>query len=486
MRQPLPIANGFYVSDSLPISAQRVVNWYPSVPQTSTITDANLFGTTGISSVFAGGNLEFCRGAHNFNGTAYFVISNNLIRLNSDLSTEIVGIIPGLSRVSMSDNRTAGQMCIVAPPDSLTAGVSYIFTESPDTLTEITDPEFDGPASAVDFSEGYFIFQKADSNKGFNSPINNGLTGYDAADFFVIDSEIESIAVLSDRLYVFGNNKITQFGNVARVPAPFAPVRGATIDVGSIGDNTTIKFGSSLYFIGSGENEGPAIWLVSGNQKQKISTKAIERELLEAEVERNSAQIYSWAYSEKGSYFVGFSLPETCFVYDITNGRWHERQSLSGSTLGQYRVTHAIKTYDKIFVGDSQTGNIGQLSSDIYLEYDKSILRSVTSRPFDNLGNSLKVYSIEVVMDTGQALSNEININGGNVGGFEPRISLSWSDDGGRTFTGVLPASLGKTGQYKTRPTWTKLGSFYRDRVIKFEMSSPTKSTLIKVEADIG
>jgi hypothetical protein len=30
----LPIANGFYQSESLPVSAQQCVNWYPNVVQT--------------------------------------------------------------------------------------------------------------------------------------------------------------------------------------------------------------------------------------------------------------------------------------------------------------------------------------------------------------------------------------------------------------------------------------------------------------------
>ena len=47
----LPIANGFYLSDSLPISAQECVNWYPNVPQTEGLGRQNLFGTPGITEL---------------------------------------------------------------------------------------------------------------------------------------------------------------------------------------------------------------------------------------------------------------------------------------------------------------------------------------------------------------------------------------------------------------------------------------------------
>ena len=44
----LPIANGFYISDSLPISAQECVNWYPNIVQAPALSQETLFGTPGL------------------------------------------------------------------------------------------------------------------------------------------------------------------------------------------------------------------------------------------------------------------------------------------------------------------------------------------------------------------------------------------------------------------------------------------------------
>ena len=202
MRTTLAIAQGFYVSDSLPISTQRCVNFYPSVPQTSTTTDANLFSVAGIETLVSGSILDGCRGSHVLSDTPYFVIGNNLTRLNRSssggvdtFSLEIVGSIVGNKRVYMADNGT--QLCIVAVPDSSTVGKSYIFTESPDTLTEITSPNFDGAASSVAYSDGYFVFHKSDGKKFFNSNLNDALSPKSDATVFVL---VTSVDIGSDKL----------------------------------------------------------------------------------------------------------------------------------------------------------------------------------------------------------------------------------------------------------------------------------------------
>lgn len=503
MRTTLPIAAGFYTSDSLPLSAQRAVNWRPSVPQTATITDANLFSTEGIMGIINGSVTKRCRGAHVMAGIPYFVIENSLYRLDRTISGGLtayaiinVGTIVGGSDVYMADNGT--QLCIVAIPDTITAGKSYIFTSSPDTLTEITDANFDGPASSVVFVDGYFIFHKSDGKKFFNSPLNNGLTGYDPLDFNVAEADpdqIRGLGVLNSQLYVFGSETTQIFRNIGRAPSPFAPVVGATLDLGVFAPRSIVKFGGGLAFVGGSVDESPAVWIISGGQRRKLSTIAIENELAKLSVDVVLTEVSAWVYAESGAYMMGISTPETCFVYDITNDRWHERQSTVGSELGAYRVSHIVTAYGETIVGDNQSGNIGILSKDVYLEYGVLVPRIITSRPFDNSGNALNVASIEAVIEAGVGLSNDeaiktgTNASGADVfssGGSDPKITLSWSDNGGRTFEGFISRSMGKIGEYTYRPIWNRLGRFARQRVLQFEVSSPTKATLIKVEAEIG
>ena len=498
MRTTLSIAQGFYVSDALPISSQRCVNFYPSVPQTSTVTDANLFSTAGIKTLTSGDGITTCRGAHVLAGVPYFVIGTQLFRVEYSVvddvdtfSKVLIGTIEGNSRVFMADNGT--QLCIVAVPDSATSGKSYIFTASPDTLTEITDVNFDGPASSVVYSDGYFIFHKSDGKKFFNSPLNDGLTGYDALDFNVAEADpdqIQGLGVLNNQLYVFGTQTVQPFRNIGRVPAPFAPVVGATLNIGLSAPQSVVNFGGGLAFIGAGVNESPAVWLISGGQYRKLSTIAIENELSKLSETDLSESVFSWVYAESGAYWLGISTKQTCFVYDLINQRWHERQSVNDGALERYRASHMVTAYGRVMVGDTRSSKIGSLNEDVYTDFDILVQRFVTSRPFDNQGKAISVASIEAVVESGVGLANDISVNLDDTttgtGGSDPQIELSWSDDGGRTYDGFISRSLGKIGDYTQRPTWSRLGMFNRQRVLKFTVSSPTKATIIKVEADIG
>ena len=80
----LPIANGFYNSDSLPISHQECVNLYPNIVQAPGLTDESLFPTPGIAQLATAGNFNYkCFGAHVVDAVPYFVLGTNLYRLRS-------------------------------------------------------------------------------------------------------------------------------------------------------------------------------------------------------------------------------------------------------------------------------------------------------------------------------------------------------------------------------------------------------------------
>lgn len=505
----LPISLGFYVSNSLPISSQRSVNLYPNIPQGQAVSVDNLFNTPGLTQLTTEGVTVSIRGAHVMAQIPYFVIGTKLFRLNrvvaSDdsetFTTTDLGTIEGTDRVHMADNGT--QLCIVAIPEiGVTVGKSYIFTDTPDTLAIITDANFDGPASSVTYIDNFFNFTKSNGKRFFNSPLGDGRglpsgVAYDPSDFSTAEADPDQIRAqiaYKSQLYILGSETIEIFRNIGRSPSPFQRVGGGVIDVGIVAPQSLELFGGAFAFVGAGVNESPAIWSIRGAQKQKLSTTAIDNALSKLTDEEQEA-IFSWTYAESGAFFYGVTLPETCFVYDIVNQRWHERQSTKGTTLTQYRVGAMVEAYGRILVGDSQEGIIGQIDNDVFLEYGRLIQRFVTSKPFDDVGRPVIVTDIEAVIEAGTALTNDITITTGNTaagvpitatGGADPQITLSWSDDGGRTFKGGISRSMGKRGEYKRRPIWRRVGRFPRSRVLKLEISAPVKATIIKVEANVA
>jgi len=65
-RVQLPIAGGAYKSESLPISNQQCVNWFPNIPQTQgALSNGTLLGSPGVVQLETTGTLnQINRGSH--------------------------------------------------------------------------------------------------------------------------------------------------------------------------------------------------------------------------------------------------------------------------------------------------------------------------------------------------------------------------------------------------------------------------------------
>ncbi len=172
----IPIANGFYQYEALPISNQRCVNLYPVVPQIASLSDGILLGTPGIEQIASTGTIEQQnRGARVKEGIPYFVNGVNLYRLHKTVSAEGVesfstvslGEVEGTGLVSLANSPT--QLMILVP-----GGKGYIYNESAGTpFAEITDADFraNGEPTHVVYIDGYFVCT-TDTNKIISSSLN--------------------------------------------------------------------------------------------------------------------------------------------------------------------------------------------------------------------------------------------------------------------------------------------------------------------------
>ena len=83
----LEIATGFYQSDSLPLAAQRCINWQPVIPQASALNQRALFDVQGIiTKTLTGATINgINRGAVVVNAVPYYINGNNLYSISSAL-----------------------------------------------------------------------------------------------------------------------------------------------------------------------------------------------------------------------------------------------------------------------------------------------------------------------------------------------------------------------------------------------------------------
>jgi hypothetical protein len=472
----LPIANGFYVSDSLPISAQECTNWYPNIAQGPALSQENLFGTDGAVQVATSGEIEEQnRGAHEMAGKPYFVNGDSLHRLDETIVDNVatysltrIGAVAGTGRVSMADNGT--QLMVLVP-----GGNGYIYNHVTDTYAQITDSDFtaNGDPQFVVFIDGYFLIT-TDTKKFIVSSLNDGLN-YDALDFGTAESDPDDIVapvVFKNQLFISGGQTFEAFQNIGGADFPFQRT-GLFLQKGCYAPHSLVNSQDTFMWVGGGANESPAIWALNGNTTTKVSTTAIDS-ILAGLTETQVSNIYGWAYAQKGAYFIGFALPNTTLVYDITTQRWHERKSLIEGSLGAYRVASIAKAYGKIFCGDTVDGRIGELSPDVYTEYTNTIIRRVATQPFQNNMQSVFFPSMELTVESGV----------GNSDVADPQIVLERSKDG-KTWSDPIPRSIGKIGEYKRRAIWRRNGRAARFEVFRFTLTDAVKPVIIQLTANV-
>ena len=477
----LPIANGFYLSESLPISAQECTNWYPNIVQTEGLNNETLFGTPGLEQLATSGLLdEANRAAQTMAGIPYFVNGNSLYRLNRSIidsiavyDLEILGLVEGEGRVSIANNGT--QLMLLVP-----GGKGYIFTESPDTFAEITDVDFraNGEPQITVYIDGYFVCT-TDSKKFIISSLNDGLS-YNALDVGTAEADPDDIVapiVFKNQLFIGGASTMEAFENIGGADFPFVRT-GLFLDKGIDSAFSIIVTSDTFMFIGGGLNESPAIWAFAGNTVQKVSTTAIDS-ILQRVTQDELEQAFSWSYAQKGAYFIGFALPDTTLVFDTVTQRWHERKSKITDVNGavntlRFRANSVITGYGLVLCGDSQDGRVGSLDPDIYDEYGINIIRRVATQPFQNNQESFTVPSLELTVESGV----------GNDLVDDPQIMLDISRDG-KTFSDVRTRSLGKKGEYTKRAIWRRNGRVARFSVFRFTLSDAVKPVIIQLTADV-
>lgn len=478
-RVGIPLGLGSYESQSRPFSAQRCVNLYAGISQDEALSDFFLEGTPGIGT-FSNLGSGISRGAIVMNGVYYLVSGNVLYSVNDVGISTNLGTVPGLNRVSMAHN--GEKLCIVVP-----GGNGYVYNATTTVFVQITSPNY-RTSDTVCFKDGYYIFTETGSKVFFISAINDPLT-ISALDFSTAEQSPGNIIGCHadyDEVIIFKEDNAEFFQNIGGSGFPFQRIPGASIEKGSHSKYSPVQWEDSVYFLGGGPNEKTAFFEGrAGSEPRKISTDAISNEIQKF-TRTEIAEAFSFTYSISGCSFVGFTIrsaninPRT-FVYNVTASRlsrrpvWFEQQS--GVTENAWRVQSIDFAYSKLLVSDAFDGRIGFLDSAVFTEYGETILREKITPPIVSDGFSLYVSQMELTIDAGK----------GTIGGqgSSPEIMMDFSDDGARTWSSEFRRDMGAIGEYRKRINWRRLGRSPYNRVWRFRVSDPIKTTFIKLQADI-
>jgi hypothetical protein len=355
---------------------------------------------------------------------------------------------------------------------------SYVYDTGAGVFSKINDSSNDGyqpaapRASHPVFIDTYLFLNRINTGEVYISASEDGSTWdgtYATAES--APDNIVAMAALRGELWLFGELSTEVWANEAAAGFPFSPIPGTTIDYGCSAPRSVAKTTDQLIWLAKTREGQHRVVATQGYAAVPISTPWLEFHLAGYQY---FSEAVAWVYFQEGHTFYVLTFPtdNATWVYDVTVGLWHERES-SGN---RWIAGCFAFAFNKPLVGDIRTGKIYELDLGTYTDDGTAILRKRVTQYFGEDRKEMFYRSLEVEFQPGMGVP---------VGqGVEPQAMLRWSDDGGRTWGNEHWVSAGAMGQFKTRARWNKLGRA-RDRVWELTCSDPVPWVVTSATASV-
>ncbi len=397
------------------------------------------------------------RGALLNGSTLYTAFDGTVVKFTSSAgAAAAVGDLDGTDRVFFAKNnkRPTADVVLVC-----SAGT---FTLSSDTIADLGDSDL---PSAIDvcFSGGYFFFAIADG-RCFASGLNATTVG--SNDFITTEAKADTLhraIPWNGQLLLCGSGSIEVWAGQPVNDTGFPYNRVAVIQRGIAGQGAISGyedgFGKALLFVG----DDNAVHMLNGYTPQKVSTNALDR-LIEAVSDKDDLDAY--VYISGGHPIWVLSCTDWTWEYDLSTGNWNERRSYLAD---RWRATRSFYAFGKWLCGDTDTGNIGEITSSVHKEFDDPLVVECHSLPVHGFPNRVRCPRADFNFSPGVGL-----LTGTDPNETDPHVDISYSDDGGYTFSNPRSRSLGRQGKPRTRVTLFNNGQTgAQGRIWRVRMSDP-------------
>lgn len=482
-----------YTMDSLPISAQRTVNWYPEIQTDDNSAPGCMQPTPGYKLLFTLTDPllpegSFTRGIFRTSkgfgsipeegGSILMVVGPYVYWVKSNNNYQRLGTISNLnSKVSITDD---GFGVIIADGTNL-----HRLQIDDMTFTTLAQTNDMSQPTAVDFLDSFTI----SIGKTQDLPANSFFwsNGYDNSIWEPLDNTqaeqsqdpITGMITCGGFLLLCGPTSYELWSTTGDSKYPFARSYASSGSVGVHAPSSLCKMGNNVYMLGQSNQGSVAAYKLVGTEMQKVSTLALEQEWSR----KITTDCTTWTYSERGHNFVvfNFDAADRTWVLDTDNGMWHERatRNISTDTLHRWEPNFAIQrtTFQstQILVGDRFSTNIYELRTGITTENGNNIRRIRSTTHINDQQNMLMVSAVRFDMETGMGISDEDTLGRYTQA---PTVMFKYSQNRGRTWSSEIRRTAGRTGEYGTTVEFTKLGAS-RNFTVEYSITDPCSSSII-------
>lgn len=460
----IPLLGADYAERSGAVNSQRTVNMWPKITKSGSKSQIALYPTPGLT--------KFCIANHTpnrgngaiFNSYAYFVVGDELVQIDSN----------GTPLDKGTFDTSAGRIEMVAGRDYLmiVEGASG-WTWDGTTFSEIADVDFPASPSHVTYLDGYFITNRGDTDEFYISALENP-TSWAALDFDAASATPDDCLALTSNnkdLYIFGSSSVQVYYNSGNPDFPFTAYSGGVLDFGIAAKYSLAESSSGIFLLATSEEGGVAIVQIIGFQGSIISGD------ISWDLEKfgtiSDAFGFVYRIGDRSVYQITFPTENRTFEYIVESQLWIERKA---NNINRYLTNGHAFLGTKNIVGAYDSGTFYLLDEDVYTDDGEYSERIRVTQPIHVEHNEVKFNSVVLEIESGVGL-----VTGQGV---SPLLVMRYSDDGGKTWSSELTASMGAIGEYSTILEWNKLGAS-RSRIFEFKVTDPVKVVIISAYARV-
>jgi hypothetical protein len=337
------------------------------------------------------------------------------------------------------NNNTTPDVVFVDPQNG-----AYTVTSS--AVSAFADIDAAG-VNSVCFQHGYFFFTRGDGrviNSDLNAVTVNGL-GFTVADAKP-DGALRAIP-WNDQLYIFGQSSIQIYQDTANTPPAFPYSLVTTVSRGIAGRYAVAGhedgFGQELLWVA----DDNTVCRLKGYQPDKVSPPHLDR-LIAAVADKNTLE--ASCYISGGHPKWVLSCADWTWEFDLNTQKWNERASY---LIPRWRGTQAVFAFDRWIVGDTMSGKLLSVDETAHEEDGDPLLYRIESGPVAKFPNRTVVPRADFNFASGVGIAT-----GPDPIATQPRVRVSWSDDGGVSWGNPLHRQLGPQGRGEVRVTVTRTG----------------------------
>ena len=445
--QRIPFPTESYPHPSDPLSSKRLLNLYVESAPADSRTTTPLISSPGLLPDIVVGTGPILAVNDEKPGLWYMVSGSTAWRVRrmpgglvadnlGDVGTTDGTTIPPYAlMVTIAVDNISAVFCV--PPRAYTCG------HGPTDPLNAIGGDFPGAAS-VTALDGYYIFAAYPAlDSFFISQIFDPLD-YDALDYASADALPNNLLrVVTHRsdLWLFGDSGIEIWYDTGAADFPFRRRPGGVLEFPPSSYMTIGHGDGSLFWLG----QQNIVYRTVGYQATRISTHGIEAKI--REIGSGYAAHSGYCYSQDGHIHYVLNFDSMTLVYDCATKLWHERSSAADGN-GRWRAQWAAKYGGEFQFADNVSGQMWLGSMPGTTDAGVPIMRQAILPP-DWAGTRRAFCSrLEVEMESGGDLS-------------PGDVTLDWSDDGGRTWTGgPRTMNAGAATEFRKRVYTTRLGSF--------------------------